>query len=165
MAYVYFHYLPFETTPFYVGIGSDKNHLRAYDFKERTATWKNYCLTENVIVKIIQDDITWEDACKIENEYIKVFGRLNNKTGCLVNKNNGGKPRPLIEKQKTTLTVRVNDDLKDFLTQLADQNMTTVSRICSKILNEYYETNSSSKTTNLTQKSSNSIGNAKKRTK
>jgi predicted transcriptional regulator len=66
---------------------------------------------------------------------------------------------------KGTMTIRIDDDTKNHIVKEANKLYSTPSRLAYEILKQRYETNSSSKTTNLTQKSSNFIGNAKKRTK
>jgi predicted transcriptional regulator len=66
---------------------------------------------------------------------------------------------------KGTMTIRIDDETKNHIVKEANKLYSTPSRLAYEILKQRYETNSSSKTTNLTQKGSNSIGNAKKRTK
>lgn len=42
MAYVYRHIRLDKNEPFYIGIGSDINYQRAYNYQRRTKYWKKY---------------------------------------------------------------------------------------------------------------------------
>jgi len=92
MAYVYRHIRLDKNQPFYIGIGSDDKYTRANELrsKRRNPLWNRICLKTKVEVEIILDDLTWEDACKKEIEFIKLYGRLDNKTGILTNLTDGG---------------------------------------------------------------------------
>ena len=92
MAYVYRHIRIDKNEPFYIGIGSDAKYTRANELrsKRRNPLWNRISLKTKVEVEIILDDLTWEDACKKEIEFIKLYGRLDNKTGILSNLTDGG---------------------------------------------------------------------------
>ena len=66
---------------------------------------------------------------------------------------------------KGTLTIRIDDETKNHIVKEANKLYSTPSRLAYEILKQRYETNSSSKTTNLAQKGGNATGNAKKRSK
>jgi hypothetical protein len=92
MAYVYRHIRLDKNEPFYIGIGSDSKYKRANELrgKRRNILWNRISLKTKVKVEIILDDLTWEDACKKEIEFIKLYGRLDKKTGILSNLTDGG---------------------------------------------------------------------------
>lgn len=66
---------------------------------------------------------------------------------------------------KGTMTIRIDDVTKNNIVKEANKLYSTPSRLAYEILKQRYETNSSSKTTNLAQKGSKSVGNVKKGTK
>lgn len=93
MAYVYRHIRLDKNEPFYIGIGSDKNGLfkRANTISDRNNLWKKvYKKSGGYEVEILMDGLTWEQACEKEKEFIKLYGRINNKTGLLSNLTDGG---------------------------------------------------------------------------
>jgi hypothetical protein len=90
MAYVYRHIRLDKNEPFYIGIGSSKYYNRAYRHKNRSDFWKRVANKTDYRVDILFDDLTWEEACEKEKEFIKLYGRIDLKTGCLVNMTNGG---------------------------------------------------------------------------
>lgn len=93
-----FNNINFKYQPFYVGKGRNKReriHLSPCLMKAKT--YKN-SIIKNIISKTgeepihyrIFEDLTNEEAIKIEIEFIKFFGRLDNKTGILTNGTDGG---------------------------------------------------------------------------
>jgi uncharacterized protein involved in tellurium resistance len=90
MAYVYRHIRLDKNEPFYIGIGSSKYYNRAYRHKNRSDFWKRVANKGGYEVEILMDDLTWEQACEKEKEFIKLYGRVDLKTGCLVNMTDGG---------------------------------------------------------------------------
>ncbi len=90
MAYVYSHLRKDTLQVFYIGIGSDSNFIRANEIHNRNKHWINIFSKTGIIVKILHTNISWEDACIIEKELISKYGRIDNKTGVLVNMTNGG---------------------------------------------------------------------------
>jgi hypothetical protein len=92
MAYVYRHIRLDKNEPFYIGIGSDVKYTRANELrsKRRNPLWNRISFKTKIEVEIILDNLTWQDACKKEIEFIKLYGRLDNKTGILSNLTNGG---------------------------------------------------------------------------
>lgn len=90
MAYVYRHIRLDKNEPFYIGIGTSKYYNRAYRHKSRSDFWKRVSNKGGYEVEILMDNLTWEQACEKEKEFIKLYGRIDLKTGCLVNMTDGG---------------------------------------------------------------------------
>jgi hypothetical protein len=90
MAYVYRHIRLDKNEPFYIGIGSDSNYKRAFTKRSRNQYWKNITNITDYQIEILFDDITFEEACKKEIEFILLYGRIDKKTGSLVNLTDGG---------------------------------------------------------------------------
>ena len=90
MAYLYRHIRLDNNEPFYIGIGSDKKYLRAYNKKGRSFSWKDVAYKFPYEVEIMLDDLTWEEACQKEIEFIALYGRKDLKKGTLVNLTDGG---------------------------------------------------------------------------
>lgn len=88
--YVYFHRKSSDGSVFYVGIG---NGRRAYRKSRRSEIWNRFVNKYGLIVDIVDSNITIDEAKKLEIKYIKEFGRISNKTGCLVNLTDGGDGR------------------------------------------------------------------------
>jgi len=88
MAILYRHIRLDTGQPFYIGIG--KNLARAYQQYKRTSYWKRIIEKYNYEVEILFDDLTYEEACEKEKEFIKLYGRIDNDTGILVNLTDGG---------------------------------------------------------------------------
>lgn len=93
MAYVYRHIRLDKNEPFYIGIGSDSNgdYKRAND-KNRwhNPLWKRITEKTGYEVEIMIDNIEWDVACSKEIEFIKLYGRINRRTGILANLTDGG---------------------------------------------------------------------------
>ena len=92
MAYVYRHIRLDKNIPFYIGIGNDNNFSRANDFKpnRRNNIWNKIFLKTNIEVEILFENLTWDECCEKEREFIKIYGRIDNKTGTLSNLTDGG---------------------------------------------------------------------------
>jgi len=88
MAYVYRHIRLDKNEPFYIGIG--KTEKRAYEKIKRNQFWHNIVAKTNYEVEILFDNLTWEEAGEKEKEFIKLYGKRDNKTGILVNITDGG---------------------------------------------------------------------------
>ncbi len=85
--YIYAHINPIKNEIFYIGKGS-KN--RAFDNSRRSNYWNRITKKYNLIVDILEDNLTEEEAFERERWYIKRLGRKNIKTGKLVNFTDGG---------------------------------------------------------------------------
>lgn len=90
MAYVYRHIRLDKNEPFYIGIGKLPNYKRAYETQKRNDFWRNVVAKTDYEVEILFDNITWEEAEKKEIEFIALYGKRDNGTGCLVNISDGG---------------------------------------------------------------------------
>jgi|LauGreDrversion4_2_1035121.scaffolds.fasta_scaffold84356_4 hypothetical protein len=92
MAYVYRHIRLDKNEVFYIGIGNDSRgkYSRANNIKGRSRIWKNITKKTNLIVEIIEDNLTWEEACSKEKWWIKFYGRKNINEGPLCNLTDGG---------------------------------------------------------------------------
>jgi hypothetical protein len=88
MAIVYRHIRLDKNEPFYIGIG--KTEKRAYEKIKRNKFWHNVIAKTNYKVEILFDDLSWENAEEKEKEFIKLYGKRDNNTGCLVNITDGG---------------------------------------------------------------------------
>lgn len=106
MAVVYRHIRRDKNQPFYIGIGSIK---RAYSKFERNSIWSRISLKTEYDVEILFDDVSWDFAVEKEKEFIKMYGRINNKTGILANMTDGGEGSPgVIIKESTRKLLRKN---------------------------------------------------------
>lgn len=83
---VYLHRRTTDNSVFYVGMGSLK---RAYN-KQRSKWWWNIVNKNGYTVEIYKDELTQEEAFEIEIELIEKFGRIDTKTGILINRTKGG---------------------------------------------------------------------------
>lgn len=90
MAYVYRHIRLDENEPFYIGIGHDDFYKRANCKRQRNPHWSNIVKNSQYIIEILIDNISWGEACVKEIEFIKLHGRIDLKTGSLVNLTDGG---------------------------------------------------------------------------
>lgn len=84
---VYFHVNPITKYPFYVGIGVK---FRPYRKSGRSLLWNRYVEKYGIEVVIVHVFDSWQEAQDKEVEYIKLFGRVDLRTGNLVNHTNGG---------------------------------------------------------------------------
>ena len=87
MAYVYRHIRLDKNEPFYIGIGKGTRSSWKYG---RNPIWKNISNKTEYDVEILFDDVSWDFACKKEIEFIKLYGRIDLKTGVLANMTDGG---------------------------------------------------------------------------
>jgi hypothetical protein len=85
--------------PFYIGIGKDTR--RPNNKKDRSVFWKNIISKTEYIVEIIFNNLTKDEAIEKEIEFIKLYGRVDLKTGTLCNMTSGGEG-----------TGKLNDDLE-----------------------------------------------------
>jgi hypothetical protein len=92
MAYVYRHIRFDKNEPFYIGIsrGAKPNNHRAKSSQGRNVIWKNIANKTEWDVEIMMDGLTWGEAKLKEIEFVKLYGRINKKTGILSNMTDGG---------------------------------------------------------------------------
>jgi hypothetical protein len=84
--YIYTHTKLGDTLPFYIGKGSNN---RAYSKHDRSNFWKR--ISKNgYTVQIELTNLYEDEALQLEKEIIKMYGRRDLGTGCLVNMTNGG---------------------------------------------------------------------------
>lgn len=96
--YLYRHRRASDGTPIYIGIGTKRKkystyegeYARAYRFCDRSNHWKNVFYKHGVLVDILLESDSVEFIKQKEIEFIKIYGRLDNLTGTLVNKTDGG---------------------------------------------------------------------------
>lgn len=88
MAIVYRHIRLDKNIPFYIGIG--KTEKRAYQKYFRNNIWNQIISKTKYDVEILFDNLSWEQACEKEKEFIKLYGRIDLKTGILANQTDGG---------------------------------------------------------------------------
>lgn len=90
MAILYRHIRPDKNEVFYVGIG--KKISRAFSKQSRNTHWHNIVNSNNgqYEVQIILSELDWEEAALKEIEFIKLYGKLVDGTGTLVNQTDGG---------------------------------------------------------------------------
>ena len=77
---------------FYIGMGYLK---RAYskDAAKRNQIWNRIVNKTEYKIEILAENLSWEDACELEEFLILLYGRIDLKTGTLVNLTNGGDGR------------------------------------------------------------------------
>lgn len=91
MAYVYRHIRLDKNEPFYIGISNtDDGYKRAYRKTSRNNHWTNIVKSCKYEVEILMENLTVEDVKEKEKEFIKMYGRVDLKTGTLVNLTDGG---------------------------------------------------------------------------
>lgn len=89
--YLYRHIRPDTNQVFYVGIGREDTN-RAWQISKRNSCW-NKIVAKNdrkFIVEILLEELSWELANQKEIEFIKLYGRIDLKTGTLANLHEGG---------------------------------------------------------------------------
>ena len=91
----------FDFEPFYVGQGTGYRWKRHLDFKNKSSN-RNFNLEKkeiilsiledslNPIILKVKDNISSEESILVEMELISLIGRIDNQTGTLTNKSNGG---------------------------------------------------------------------------
>ena len=90
MAYLYRHIRLDKNEPFYIGIGNDLTYKRSRNKSRRNKLWKAIFAKTPYEVEILLDNISYEFAQQKEKEFIKLYGRIDLKTGCLANLTDGG---------------------------------------------------------------------------
>lgn len=91
MAYVYRHIRLDKNEPFYIGISNTEDgYKRAYKKTCRNKHWTNIVKSCKYEVEILMENLTIEEVKEKEKEFIKLYGRVDLKTGTLVNLTDGG---------------------------------------------------------------------------
>jgi len=84
--YIYAHYKT-DGSVFYVGKGKGK---RAYEKRGRSQLWGRTVAKHGLVVEILANNLDENIAFRMEEDFIYLYGRIDLKTGCLVNMTNGG---------------------------------------------------------------------------
>lgn len=98
--YLYRHIRLDTNQPFYIGIGTkqenkyknsfEKTYHRAVSKKNRNDFWKNVVNKTGYKVQILMESDNYKFLENKEKEFIKLYGRVDIKTGLLVNFTEGG---------------------------------------------------------------------------
>jgi len=101
--YLYRHIRLDKGTPFYIGVGTKSfkkikhayfksEYTRAHSLYNKSDLWKKIVKKNNndYRVEIILESNDYEFILQKEIEFIKLYGRIDNKTGILANLTNGG---------------------------------------------------------------------------
>ena len=98
--YLYRHIRLDKNEPFYIGIGSksSRNHpnikseyRRAFEKnRKESSLWNNIINKTDYRVEILLESDNYEVIKEKEREFIKLYGRINKKNGCLSNMTDGG---------------------------------------------------------------------------
>jgi len=107
--YVYIHRKKDNDAIFYIGISCQDKYRRAKTSIGRNNLWGKIVKKHGYYSDILVSNISKENAIKIEVFLISVFGRIDNKTGCLANLTDGGDgsyncPKSIETKQKMKLS-------------------------------------------------------------
>lgn len=128
--YLYRHIRLDKDEPFYIGIGTKTNkkhytlsgeYQRAFVFHKENSIWKRIVNKTKYSIEILLESDDLNFIKKKEEEFIKLYGRINLKTGILSNLTDGGESqsgrvgKPLSEKHKKILSdrMKLNNPNKD----------------------------------------------------
>lgn len=85
--YVYIHINSITSQPFYVGKGEGYRSKRR---SGRSKDWNDIVSKYGYVIKIIESGLSEIESIQREKHYISLYGRIDNKTGILINKTSGG---------------------------------------------------------------------------
>lgn len=88
--YVYRHIRLDKNEPFYIGIGSQPKYARAYNKHRRNPIWWSIVKKTEYDVEIVLNGLSYDAVLEKEKELIKLYGRIDEKTGILANMTAGG---------------------------------------------------------------------------
>jgi hypothetical protein len=88
--YLYRHIRKDKDEVFYIGIGFEKNHARAYSHHSRNRYWKNIVALTDFDVEVLFDNLPEKQLVEKEKEFIALYGRKDLKEGVLANMTDGG---------------------------------------------------------------------------
>lgn len=97
--YVYRHIRLDNNEPFYIGVGAKyrsnyttltSEYKRAFEKIRRKKLWYDIVEKTDYQVEILMEFDDYNEALKKETEFIKLYGRINNGSGCLANLTDGG---------------------------------------------------------------------------
>lgn len=107
---------------FYIGLGCCKS--RAYSRSGRNKYWHNIVKKHGYIIEILKFNLSKEEAVELEQFLISVYGRLDLKTGILVNMTDGGdgtnkmSPESIEKRRQKTKGLKISQERKDHLSML-----------------------------------------------
>lgn len=95
--YLYRHIRLDKNEPFYIGVGTKQHndtfkneYARAYTKNRNSSIWKRIIAKTDYKVEIIYESNDYQECLNKEIEFIKLYGRINLKTGTLANLTDGG---------------------------------------------------------------------------
>lgn len=94
--YLYRHIRLDKNEPFYIGVGFSSNYYisegkyRSYTTKGRNQIWKNITNKTDYEVEVLFEDMPLNQLFEKEKEFIKLYGKICDKTGILANITDGG---------------------------------------------------------------------------
>lgn len=98
--YVYVHRTADTNSIFYIGKGTKG---RAWQKYNRSKFWRSLVEKHGYNVELVAFSENEEDMYRLEQELIEFYGKRYNKTGCLVNVNDGGRGVPHFTHKPETL--------------------------------------------------------------
>jgi hypothetical protein len=107
--YVYAHYVSGSSEPFYIGKGKDK---RAWSKNGHNQYWDRIVNKYDYEVKLLYENLTENDAHGIEMGLIEKYGRVDIKTGCLVNMTYGGEGASGVIQSESQKQKRIDSNKK-----------------------------------------------------
>ena len=140
--YLYHHYKAENDELFYVGIGCQKNFIRAYSKGSRSSFWHNIVKKHGIKVVISMRNLSKEYASKLEKEIIKKFGRKDLGNGILCNLTDGGDGVCTLNLE---LRKRINESLKGRKMSEETKKRMSISKIGIKFSDETKQKISNSK--------------------
>lgn len=107
--YLYRHTRIDKAVPFYIGVGTNikGNYRRSRMTQKRSNHWLGIIKKTEIIVEIIFESDNKEEVLNKEQEFIKLYGRLDNKTGILTNYTDGGDGQHGVKQSIETINKRV----------------------------------------------------------
>lgn len=102
--YIYFHKKADTGDVFYVGKGKDR---RCFIKRSRSFHWNNIVKKHGYTIEIIEQNLSEKQSIEREIFWINKLGRIDLKTGCLVNFTNGGEGssgRPMSDRTKKIIS-------------------------------------------------------------
>lgn len=112
--YLYRHIRLDKNEPFYIGVGTKKTgktfiqiYIRAFTKHDKRSLWKRIVSKSNYEIEILMESNDRNFLLNKEKEFIKLYGRIDLKTGTLANLTDGGeggsnKSREQLDKELET---------------------------------------------------------------
>lgn len=129
--YLYRHIRLDKNEPFYIGIGTkrpihDGVYNRAITKTVRNDIWGKIASKTKYIVEILLESNNYDFILQKEIEFIKLYGRINLRTGILSNLTDGGAGsfgRPVLEKTRQKIRERLKGKIRGKEGQTKKQNL------------------------------------------